>query len=143
MKNLDYKKDFKELYLPPTRPVLVDVPSALYALVKGHGSPHDPAFQGAMQALYSLTYGIKMLPKKGITPKGYHPYTIFPLEGLWDIGASGVRSFTELDKDKFVWEVMIRQPDFVTDDLVTLVKEMVSSRSTPTTTTSGVRSPSS
>ncbi len=47
MKNLDYKKDFKNLYLPPTRPVLVDVPPALFAVVKGRGNPNDnPEFRG-------------------------------------------------------------------------------------------------
>lgn len=121
----DYKKDFKDLYLPPTKPILVDVPPALFAVVKGHGSPNDnPEFQAAMQALYSLTYGVKMLPKKGIQPEGYYPYTIFPLEGLWDMDVSEMGLDIHLDKDKFVWDVMIRQPDFVTPDLVALVKDM-------------------
>lgn len=132
MKNLDYKKDFKNLYLPPTKPVLVDVPPALYATVKGHGNPNDnPEFQSAMQALYSVTYGIKMLPKKGIQPEGYYPYTIFPLEGLWDMDVSEMGPDIKLDKDKFLWDVMIRQPDFVTQSLVDLVKEMAAKKKDP------------
>lgn len=129
MKNLDYKKDFKHLYLPPTAPVLVDVPPALFAVVKGHGNPNDnPEFQAAMQALYALTWTIKMLPKKGVAPEGYYPYTIFPLEGLWDMDVSEMGSDIRLDKDKFVWDVMIRQPGFVTQDLVDTVKEMTAKK---------------
>lgn len=125
MKNLDYKKDFKHLYLPPTRPVLIDVPPALYATARGRGNPNDnPTFQAAMQALYVVSYGIKMLPKKGIHPAGYYGYTVFPLEGLWDMDVAGTESGAKLDKEEFIWEVMIRQPDFVTQELISLVKEM-------------------
>ncbi|MGE5579417.1 MAG: GyrI-like domain-containing protein [Bacillota bacterium] len=125
MKNLDYKKDFKHLYLPPTKPVLVDVSPALFAVVRERGNPNDnPAFQAAMQALYSLSWTIKMLPKKGIIPEGYYPYTVFPLEGLWDMDVSGMGADIVLDKDKFLWDIMIRQPDFVTGELVDLVKDI-------------------
>lgn len=129
MKNLDYKKDFKHLYLPPTKPVLVDVPPALFAVVRGRGNPNDnPEFQAAMQALYSLSWAIKMLPKKGITPEGYYPFTVFPLEGLWDMDVSGMGDNIVLDKDKFLWDIMIRQPDFVTQELVDLVKDMTAKK---------------
>jgi hypothetical protein len=129
MKNLDYKKDFKNLYLPPTRPMFVDVSPALYATVRGHGNPNDNVeFQSAMHALYAVTYGVKMLPKKGIQPEGYYPYTVFPLEGLWDMDVTDTGSGVRLDKDKFLWEVMIRQPDFVTPELISLVKEMTAKK---------------
>jgi hypothetical protein len=135
---LDYKKDFKNLYLPPAEPVLVNVPPALYAVVDGQGNPNDsPVFQAAIEALYSISYGIKMSPKKGIQPKGYYQYTVFPLEGLWDMSpnpgaleAVKVRESAEvdrprplLDKDRFVWRLMIRQPDFVTQDFFDIVKD--------------------
>ncbi len=132
MKNLDYKKDFEHLYIPPSEPVLVDVPPALYAVVRGRGNPNDnPEFQASMQALYTLTWTIKMLPKKGITPDGYYPYTIFPLEGLWDMDVSEMGADVNLDKEKFVWDVMIRQPDFVTQELVDAVRDMVSKKKDP------------
>ena len=132
MKNLDYRKDLKRLYVPPTEPVLVDVPPALFAVVRGRGNPNDnPEFQAAMQALYALTWTIKMLPKKGITPDGYHPYTIFPLEGLWDMDVSEMGADIKLDKEKFVWDVMIRQPDFVTQELVDTVRDMASKKKDP------------
>lgn len=163
MKNLDYKKDFKDLYLPPRKPVLVNVPLALYAVVDGHGDPNDnPVFQAAIQSLYSISYGIKMSPKKGIQPEGYYQYTVFPLEGLWDMdfdaasplpppttGAptaqpieiedkevtcvaeatevmetKAVGSVLPLDKDRFIWRLMIRQPDFVTQEFFHTVKDM-------------------
>ncbi|HHX28965.1 MAG TPA: hypothetical protein GX716_08180 [Firmicutes bacterium] len=130
MKSLDYRKDFKTLYLPPTKPVLVDVPPALYAVIDGHGNPNDnPEFQAALQALYAVSYGIKMLPKKGIQPEGYYQYTVFPLEGLWDMprgAASNAEAEPELpvDKNSFLWRLMIRQPDFVTQELFDMVKDM-------------------
>jgi hypothetical protein len=130
VKSLDYKKDLKNLYFPPTKPVLVDVQPALYAVVDGHGNPNDnPEFQAATQALYSVSYSIKMLPKKGIQPEGYYQYTVFPLEGLWDMGSHDVPAAetgqkSPLDKDQFVWRIMIRQPDFVTRELFDMVKDM-------------------
>jgi len=124
VKNVDYKKDFKALYLPPQAPVLIDVPPTLYAVVSGKGDPNDnPEFQAAMQALYSVSYGIKMLPKKGLEPKGYYSYTVFPLEGIWDMDVTGGTPDGLLDKSKFIWDVMIRQPDFVTPELLDMVKE--------------------
>ena len=82
-----------------------------------------------MQALYGMSYGIKMLPKKGIQPEGYYQYTVFPLEGLWDMDFDDAPnaeagSKLPLDKDRFVWRLMIRQPDFLTQELFDMVKDM-------------------
>lgn len=129
MKSQDYKKDFKELYLPPTRPVLVDVPPALFATIDGRGDPNNnPEFQKAVEALYSISYGIKMLPKKGIEPEGYYQYTVFPLEGLWDMDVEGMETGSPLDKERFIWQLMIRQPDFVTQELFDTVKATVAKK---------------
>src|SRR5690606_13896193 len=59
---------------------------------------------------------IRMMPKKGITPEGYVEYTVFPLEGIWDLDEEG-RKLDYLDKDHLVYKLMIRQPDFVTEKL--------------------------
>lgn len=137
MKGLDYKKDFKSLYFPPATPVLIDVPPALYVTIRGRGNPNEnPEFQSAVEALYSVSYGIKMLPKKGIRPEGYVEYSVFPLEGLWDLDAHGMDSGdsggpgpgSPLDKDRLVWHLMIRQPDFVTSEIFDLVKETVAKK---------------
>ncbi|MGE5561061.1 MAG: GyrI-like domain-containing protein [Chloroflexota bacterium] len=123
MSQVDYKQAFRELYLPPARPVLLDVPKMLYAAVGGAGNPNDnPDFAAAMQALYAISYGVKMLPKKGPAPAGYYEYTIFPLEGIWDLDSPPDPVAAGLDKDKLVWTVMIRQPDFVTPELLESVR---------------------
>lgn len=121
MKSINYKKDFKDLYLPPKKPTVIDVPPMLFATIKGQGNPNDPEFEDAIQALYSVSYGIRMLPKKGIEPKNYYQYTVFPLEGIWDSEVPPQDG--QIDKDKLIWEIMIRQPDFVTQNLLDLVKE--------------------
>jgi len=67
--------------------------------------------------LYSLAYAVRMMPKQGYTPEGYFEYTVYPLEGLWDLTEKG-RKLETLNKDELVYTIMIRQPDFVTEDVV-------------------------
>lgn len=117
MDKVDYKKAFKGLYLPPTKPVLIDIPPIAFAAIDGEGSPDSPAFQAAVGALYAMSYSIKMLPKAGPAPTGYYEYTIFPLEGLWDMHVAPDSDWRGVDRDKFIWTMMIRQPDFVTPEL--------------------------
>ncbi len=113
----DFRKQNKELYLPPASPVLVDVPTMRFLMVDGAGGPNgNQAFQDAVSALYALSWTIKMLPKKGIVPEGFYEYTVAPLEGLWGLSDGGTFSFQE--RGNWVWTVMIRQPEFVTDDLI-------------------------
>ena len=116
MRKIEYKKDYKELYLPPQTPTVLEVPTMNFFMIDGKGDPNAPEFGETMQALYSLSYGIRMMPKSGMTPEGYYEYTVFPLEGVWDL-ESDARDFTVLDKSKLVYTVMIRQPDFVTESL--------------------------
>ncbi len=112
---VDYKKDYKELYLPPTKPVLLTVPKIQFFMLSGKGDPNGPEFAEVIQALYSLSFGIKMLPKSGSAPEGYHDYTVFPLEGVWDLETAPTGPV--LDKSALVYTVMIRQPEFVTPEL--------------------------
>lgn len=117
MPDFDFKKQYKELYLPPAKPVLIDVPKMNFLMVDGIGDPNgNEAIQNAVGALYSISWAIKMLPKKGIIPEGYFAYSVAPLEGLWGLTDGGVFSFTE--RGNWAWTVMIRQPDFVSVDLV-------------------------
>lgn len=110
----EWKKHEKEIYLPKTKPEIIDVPAFNFFTISGKGDPNQESFGEAVGALYSLAYGIKMLPKKGITPEGYIEYTVYPLEGVWDLdeSAKGV-----LDKSQFLYTIMIRQPAFVTAEL--------------------------
>lgn len=113
----EWKKEEKELYLPKTVPTLVKVPSMNYFIVEGKGNPNtSKSFEEAVQALYSLSYAIRMMPKNGVTPKGYYEYTVYPLEGVWDV-EGGLEEFGKLDKDKLMYSLMIRQPDFVDEKL--------------------------
>lgn len=111
---VDYKKDFKEIYLPPTKPVVVDVPPMPYIMISGTGDPNGDEFGIATQALYSLSYAVKMSYKSSDIPTGYYEYTVFPLEGIWDL-VDKTKPLT--DKSNYAYTMMIRQPDFLTDEL--------------------------
>lgn len=118
----EWKKQAKELYLPKTQPELVDVPPMNFFMLEGQGNPNNDAFADAVGVLYSLSYAIKMMPKKGVTPEGYYEYSVFPLEGVWDL-AEEARGLDKLDKDALIYTIMIRQPDFVTEELANTVIE--------------------
>jgi len=114
MSKLDYKKDFKELYLPKTTPSIVDVPAMTFAIIDGQGDPNGEDFALATEALYSFSYSVKMSYKSKDVPKGYYDYTVFPLEGVWDLVD---KSKPITDKSNFAYSIMIRQPDFLTEEL--------------------------
>jgi hypothetical protein len=112
----EWKKQDKELYLPKNQPTCINVPEFKFFILNGSGNPNSDAFANAVQVLYSLSYAIKMMPKSGIDPEGYFDYTVFPLEGVWDLDEEG-RKKDILDKDRLIYSIMIRQPDFVTEEL--------------------------
>lgn len=124
MEKLDYKKKFKELYQPKSVPSVIDVPQMKFIMVDGRGNPNDEnsAYQSAIQTLYALSYAIKMIPKSGNTPTNYFEYVVPPLEGLWWLADSG--EFDYSSKSKFCWTSMIRQPEFVTEEVFGAVCEM-------------------
>lgn len=128
----EWKKQEKTLYLPKNKPELVTVPSFNFFTIDGKGNPNHEAFAEAIGVLYSLSYGIKMLPKKGIIPSGYYDYSIYPLEGIWDLSDEGkatqILDAHSLDKNELVYKIMIRQPDFVTTELAMDTIETVSKR---------------
>ena len=113
---LDYKKSYKELYLPKQKPDVVDVPAMKFIMVNGSGNPNDSGgeYQKAVELLYGLSYTIKMSKKNGCGPEDYFEYVVPPLEGLWWIGEEKT-DFTQ--KSKFSWTSMIRQPEFVTKEV--------------------------
>ena len=110
----EWRKHEKELYCPKQQAVQVAVPSMKFLVLGGVGNPNHAAFADDIEALYSLSYGIKMLPKKGITPEGYFDYTVYPLETLW----KQIEYTEQFDKNNLQYRVMIRQPDFVTSDVL-------------------------
>ena len=81
----DFKKEYKEFYLPPNRPGIVTVPKANYVAVRGKGDPNGPdgTFQQAIGVLYAVAYTLKMSYKTDYKIKGFFEYVVPPLEGFW------------------------------------------------------------
>lgn len=121
MDKVDFKKQLKHLYQPTHKQAVeVYVPKLNFLMIDGKGNPNTSLdFQDAIEALYNISYGIKMMPKKGVTPNGYFNYVVPPLEGLWNTNDGS--KFDYQDKNKLVWTLMIMQPEFVTKDLVSLI----------------------
>ncbi len=118
---IEWKKSEKDLYLPKPRPELVTVPAMNFFIISGSGNPNDDFFSDYITVLYSLAYGVKMSLKQGAAPDGqpdgYCDYTVYPLEGVWDLNeAAKAAPSGVLDKSTLVFELMIRQPDFVSAD---------------------------
>ena len=115
----EWRKTEKAFYLPKEKgPGLIDVPEMKFFAVEGAGSPADEEFQARIGLLYALSYAIRMMPKSGWTPPDYQEYTVFPLEGVWRLDTDVWTPGTELDKSKLKYGLMIRQPWFVTDEVV-------------------------
>jgi len=113
----EWRKQEKNLYVPKQKPELITVPKQKFFMIEGKGNPNSEEFAEKIGVLYSLAYAVRMMPKQGFTPERYFEYTVYPLEGVWDLSAEGRKSET-LDKDELVYSIMIRQPDFVTETIV-------------------------
>jgi len=111
----EWRKSEKELYLPGTEPRIVAVPKQKFVAIKGAGDPNGVDFAERIGVLYSLAYAVRMMPKSGFTPDGYFEYAVYPLEGLWEGDPA--------DKSSLSYVIMIRQPDFVTDEIFTRATE--------------------
>lgn len=113
---LDYKKEFKDLYMPKKKPTLIDVPAMNFIMIDGKGDPNEEngEYSKAVELLYALSYTIKMSKKGQNKIEGYFEYVVPPLEGLWWCDDGKIDFF---DKSKFHWTSMIRQPEFVTDEV--------------------------
>lgn len=110
----DFKKEYKEFYLPKSKPEIVQVPAANYIAVRGTGDPNEEngAYQQAISVLYAVAYTLKMSYKTDYRMEGFFEYVVPPLEGFWwQDGQSGV---DYANKAAFHWISVIRLPDFVT-----------------------------
>lgn len=112
----EWKKQEKEYYLPKVKPELVEIPKAKYICIKGKGNPNDEDFSERIGVLYTMSYAVRMMPKNGFTPNGYFEYTVYPLEGLWDLTEDG-KNNNELIKDELLYTIMIKQPNFINEDI--------------------------
>ena len=112
----DFKKEYKEFYMPKNKPEIVIVPKANYIAVRGKGDPNDEggAYQQAISVLYAVAYTLKMSYKTDYKIKGFFAYVVPPLEGFWwQENTDGV-DYT--DKSTFNWISVIRLPDFITKE---------------------------
>ncbi|MCC3866997.1 GyrI-like domain-containing protein [Terrisporobacter mayombei] len=119
----EWRKKEKQYYLPKTKPEIANIEKFKFIQIKGSGNPNSEEFSEKVGALYSIAYAIKMMPKKGITPDGYFDYTVYPLEGIWGLDEEGEKKDV-FDKNNLVYNIMIRQPDFVTKEVFDLAVDM-------------------
>ena len=110
----DFKKEYKEFYMPAARPSIVTVPPMNYIAVRGEGDPNaeDGAYKQAIGLLYGTAFTIKMSKKGDHRIEGFFDYVVPPLEGFW--WQDGVKWIDYARKDRFQWISVIRLPDFVT-----------------------------
>ena len=119
----DFKKEYKEFYLPKDKPSLIEVPPMSFLAVRGQGDPNQEGgdYQQALNQLYGVAYTIKMSKKGDHRIDGFFDYVVPPLEGLWwQPGTAGVDYARKAD---FHWISLIRLPDFVIADDVEWAKE--------------------
>ena len=111
----DFKKEYREFYLPKNKPEIVTVPPASYIAVRGQGDPNEEggAYQAAIGVLYAVAYTLKMSYKTDYRIEGFYEYVVPPLEGFWR--QEGITGVDYANKAAFQWISVIRLPDFVTE----------------------------
>ena len=109
----DYKKEYREFYLPKTAPEIIEIPEMNFIAVSGTGDPNEPDgdYQTAIGLLYGIAYTIRMSKKGGHEIEGFFDYVVPPLEGFWS--QKDIRGVDYSWKEDFQWISVIRLPDFV------------------------------
>ena len=112
----DFKKEYKEFYMPKNKPSIIDVPAMNYIAVRGKGDPNEEGgdYKKAIEILYSVAYTIKMSNKGTHEIEGYFDFVVPPLEGFW--WQDEVEGVDYSDKSSFNWISVIRMPVFVTKE---------------------------
>lgn len=116
----EWKKQEKEFYGAKKSPSLLTVPAQNYIMISGKGNPNDTDFSNRISALYSLAYAIKMTYKATAIHDEFSDFTVYPLEGIWKKTET-----TELIKKNLEYTIMIRQPDFISENMVKTALEQV------------------
>ena len=111
----DFKKDYKEFYMPKNKPEIVQIPPMNYVAVRGKGNPNIEGgdYQQAISILYTVAYTLKMSYKTDYKIEGFFEYVVPPLEGFW--WQDNIKGFDYSNKDAFNWISVIRLPDFITE----------------------------
>ena len=112
----DYKKEYKEFYMPKNTPAIVTIPEMNYIAVRGSGDPNIEGgeYKAAIGLLYAIAFTIKMSKKGSHKIEGYFDYVVPPLEGFW--WQDGIEGVDYSRKEDFHWISVIRLPDFVTEE---------------------------
>lgn len=112
--SFDYKKEYKEFYMPPKTPTIVSVPPMNYIAVRGRGDPNDEngEYKQSIGLLYAIAFTVKMSKLGAHQIEGYFDYVVPPLEGFW--WQDGVTGIDYSRKEDFKWISLIRLPDFMT-----------------------------
>lgn len=123
----DFKKEYRDLYLPRALPALIDVPAMSFVAVAGAGNPNDEngSYAEAVGLLYAFSFTVKMSKMGDWQPEGYFDYMVPPLEGLWWLDGWKFEGAGITDKSAFQWISLIRQPDFVTPTVFEWAREQV------------------
>jgi hypothetical protein len=117
-KKLDLTKEYKKYYTAKTFPEIVEVEEGKFLTIEGNGAPEGKEFQEKVSALYALAYTIKMLMKK------YgKDFTVAKLEGLWWVESN--KPWIEIPREEWRWKLLIRQPEFVTSEIVERARQEV------------------
>lgn len=114
----DFKREYKDLYQPGAKPVLVDVPELRFVSVRGRGNPNEPdgEYQKALAVLYAVSYTLKMSYKTERRIPGFFEYVVPPLEGFWEQDGIPGGGIDYSRKDDFRWISAIRLPEFITKE---------------------------
>ncbi|KRK64677.1 hypothetical protein FC72_GL002085 [Companilactobacillus tucceti DSM 20183] len=115
----EWRKQEKNLYLPKQKPVVLDIPEQSFISLPGQGDPNGSDLKERLQALYPMSYGIKAEYRKYCKDKEveFDDYVVFPLEGVWSLTEAG-QKMDHLDKNEFIYDIMMRVPDFVPSEVV-------------------------
>ena len=128
----DFKKEYKEFYLPPKKPQIVNVPKMQFVAVRGKGNPNEEGgeYKAAVAVVYAVSYTLKMSKMGDHRIQGYFDYVVPPLEGFWWQMKDGavVSGFDYSDKSTFNWISVIRLPDFVTQKDFDWAKETAAAK---------------
>ena len=112
----DYKKEYKEFYMPKSKPEIIEIPTMNYIAVRGKGDPNDKDgdYVKSIGILYAIAYTLRMSYKGNYKINVFFEYVVPPLEGFW--WQDGVKGVDYTRKDTFQWISVIRLPDFISKD---------------------------
>ncbi|GEK29503.1 GyrI-like domain-containing protein [Furfurilactobacillus siliginis] len=121
----EWRKAERNLYPTMKRPSITTIPEQTFLTLTGQGDPNTTAFKEQVAALYAASYAIKMAPKKQLLFPGAFDYTVYPLEGNWTLPDDYQPLTTGIDKQQLIYQIMIKQPAFVTPTVLEQIKPLL------------------